>query len=308
MILAAVAAGHIARTPWPLTLGPLTLLVTAALLSLLGYVFKAYGWRQLFPTDERPKALALAAANGGASITALALPGRVDDVVRIAIVRSFRGCPAGVRTICLSLFMLGLIDSVALSPFALTAAMLPGQALGARLGLAFVAAVGFAAGGLILGLPRMARSTMLGRFRLSRWLRPRTVSLQDTLQAWALVSAAWATRVLGLLLLLGAFGVGFSFTLALLFLCTSSAAAALPFGPGGAAMQAGAGAAVLIASGVGVSEAVGVAVAVQTLGMLVGGSIFVVAAAWRTGFRLAPRYRSLRLRALRVRTAGEVQA
>ena len=73
-------------------------------------------------------------------------------------------------------------------------------------------------------------------------------------------------------------------------------------------MQAGAGAAVLIASGVGVSEAVGVAVAVQALGMLVGGSIFVVAAAWRTGFRLAPRYRSLRVRALRVRIAGEVQA
>jgi hypothetical protein len=308
IVLAVVAAWHIARTPWPLTLGPLTLLVAAALLSVLGYVFKAYGWRQLFAAHERPKALALAAANGGASITALALPGRFDDVVRVAIVRSFRGCPACVRTICLSLFMLGLIDSVALAPFALGAAILPGQSLGVRLGLAFVAVVGLAAGALILALPRVARSTRLGRFRLSRWLRPRTASLQDASLAWALVSAAWLTRVLGLLLLLGAFGVGFSFTLALLFLCTSSAAAALPVGPGGAAMQAGAGAAVLIASGVGVSEAVGVAVAVQTLGMLVGGSIFVVAAAWRTGVRLAPRYRSLRVRALRVRIAGEVQA
>ena len=76
----------------------------------------------------------------------------------------------------------------------------------------------------------------------------------------------------------------------------------------GTATQAGAGAAMLIASGVGVSEAVGVTVVVHTLGMLVGGSIFVVAAAWRTGFRLAPRYRSLRVRALRVRVAGEVQA
>jgi uncharacterized membrane protein YbhN (UPF0104 family) len=154
----------------------------------------------------------------------------------------------------------------------------------------------------------VARSKRLGRFRLSRWLCPHMASLQDESQAWALVSANWLTRVLGLLLVLGAFGVGFSFTLALLFLCTSSAAAALPVGPGGAAMQAGAGAAVLIASGVGVSEAVGVAIAVQTLGMLVGGSIFLVAAAWRTGFRLAPRCRSLRVRALRVRIAGEVQA
>ena len=308
MALAVVAAWHIARTPWPLTLGPLTLLVAAALLSVLGYVLKAYGWRQLFVTQERPKALALVAANGGASITALALPGRFDDVVRVAIIRSFRGCPAGVRTICLSLFMLGLIDSVALAPFALAAAILPGQSLGVRVGLAFVAVVGIAAGGLILALPRVARSKRLGRFRLSRWLRPRMVSLQDASQAWALVSAAWLTRVLGLLLVLAAFGVGFSFTLALLFLCTSWAAAALPVGPGGAAMQAGAGAAVLIASGLGVSEAVGVAVAVQTLGMLVGGSIFVVAAAWRTGFRLVPRYRSLRVRALRVRIAREVQA
>jgi Lysylphosphatidylglycerol synthase TM region len=308
VVLALVAAWHVARTPWPLTLGPLTLLVAAALLSLLGYVFKAYGWRRLFATHERPQALALAAANGGASITALALPGRVDDVVRVAIVRSFRGCPAGVRTICLSLFMLGLIDSVALAPFALAAAGLPGQSLGVRLGLVFVALVGIAAGVLILALPRMARSNRLGGFRLRSWLRPRTVSLQDASQAWALVSAAWVTRVLGLLLLLGAFGVGFSFTLALLFLCTSSAAAALPVGPGGAAMQAAAGAAVLIASGVGVSEAVGVAVAVQTLGMLVGGSIFLVAAAWRTGVRLAPRYRSICVRALRARVAGEVRA
>lgn len=308
VVLALVAAWHIARTPWPLTLGPLTLLAAAALLSLLGYVFKAYGWRRLFAPRERPTALALAAANGGASITALALPGRFDDVVRVAIVRGFRGCPAGVRTICLSLCMLGLIDSLALAPFALAAAIVPGQSVALRLGLAFVALVGFAAGGLILTLPRLARSRRLGRFRLSRWLYPRMASVRDASQAWALVSAAWLTRILGLLLVLGAFGVGFSITFALLFLCASSAAAALPGGPGGALVQAGAGAAVLVAAGVGVSEAVGVAVAVQTLGMLVGGSIFVAAAAWRTGFRLAPRYRSLRVRAPRVRVAGEVQA
>ncbi len=308
MVLAVVAAWHVARTPWPLTLGPLTLLGAAALLSLLGYVFKAYGWRRLFATHERPTALALAAANGGASITALALPGRFDDIVRVAIVRRFRSCPADVRSICLSLFMLSLIDSVALAPFALAGASLPGQSLGVRLGLAFVAVVGFTAGGLMLALPRVTRSTRLARFRLSRWLCPRTASLRDASQAWALVSATWVTRVLGLLLVLGAFGVGFSFTLALVFLCTSSAAAALPIGPGGAAMQVGAGAAVLIASGAGVSEAVGVAVAVQTLAMLVGGSIFVYAASSRTAVALAGRYRSVRVRPLRVRVAGEVSS
>ena len=86
-------------------------------------------------------------------------------------------------------------------------------------------------------------------------------------------------------LVLGALGVGYSFTLALLFLCATSAASALPLGPGAIATQAGAGAAVLIASGVGVSDAVGVALAVQAVGMVVGGSILVFAAAWSTGCR-----------------------
>ena len=252
-------------------------------------MFKAYGWRQLFAANERPQPLALAAANGGASITALALPGRFDDVVRIAIVRRFRSCPAGVRPICLSLGMLGLIDSAALAPLAFAAAVLPGPSLGVRLGLVLLAVVGLAAAALVFALPRIARGRQLLRFRIGRWLSPRTTSLGDASVSWALVSACWVARAGGLVVLLGALGVGFSLSLALLYLCASSAAAALPIGPGGTATQASAGAAVLIASGVGTPEAVGVAVAVQLVGILVGGSIFLSAAAWRTGLRLAPR-------------------
>jgi hypothetical protein len=292
LAVAVVAARHFAETPWPLSRGHPGLLVAAGALSLLGYAFKAYGWQQLFAPHERPQPLALAAANGGASITALALPGRFDDIVRIAIVRRFRGCPAGVRALCLSIFMLGLIDSAALAPLALAAAVLPGHSVGVRLGLVLLAGVGFAAAALVLALPRMATSRRLLRFRLGRWLRPRTTSLREASLAWALVSACWLTRAAGLLLLLGALGVGFSLTLALLFLCATSAAAALPVGPGGTATQATAGAAVLIASGAGVSEAVSVAVAVQALGILVGGSIFLLATLWRTGVRLAPRFRA----------------
>jgi lysylphosphatidylglycerol synthase-like protein len=288
LAIASLAARHFAETPWPLSRGHPGLLVAAGVLSLLGYGFKAFGWRLLFATHERPQPLALAAANGGASITALALPGRFDDIVRIAIVRRFRGCPAGVRALCLSLCMLGLIDSAALAPLAFAAAVLPGQSVGARVALALLAGVGVGAAALVLAMPRIAGSRRLLRFRLGRWLRPRTTSLRDASQAWALVSACWVTRALGLVLLLGALGVGYSLTLALLFLCATSAAAALPVGPGGTATQAGAGAAVLIASGVGVSEAVGIAVAVQAVGILAGGSIFVVATAWRTGLRLAP--------------------
>jgi uncharacterized membrane protein YbhN (UPF0104 family) len=273
-------------------LGQPLLLIAAGALSLLGYALKAYGWERLFARHERPRPLALAAAMGGASVTAIVLPGRLDDVVRIAIVRRFRDCPAGVRALCLSLAMLGLIDTVALAPLALTAAVLPGQPIALRVGLALLGCAGVAAAAVVLAAPRVAKNGSLLRFRLGRWLHPRTTTSRDAVAAWGFVSACWLTRVLGLVVLFGALGVGFSFTLALLFLCASSAAAALPLGPGGTATQAGAGAAVLIASGVGVSEAAGLAVASHVLAILVGGSIFVGASAWRTGLRLAPRYRA----------------
>jgi hypothetical protein len=307
LALVAVAVRHLAETPWPLSRATPGLLAAAAVLSVLGCAFKAYGWRQLVATHERPQALALAAANGGASITALALPGRFDDVVRIAIVRRFGTCPAGVRTLCLSLFMLGLIDSAALAPLALVASVLPGHSIGERLGLALIATVGLAAAAVVLALPRLAASSRLLRFRVGRWLHPRTTPLREASQAWALVSAYWLTRAIGLFLLLGAFGLGFSLTLALFFLCATSAAAALPIGPGGTATQVGAGTTVLIASGVGVSEAVGIAVAVQVVGILVGGSIFLFAAAWRTGLRMAPQYQPVPVPVVRVGIPGEVR-
>jgi Lysylphosphatidylglycerol synthase TM region len=291
LALVAVAARQLAAIPWPdLRVNP-GLLAAAGGLSLLGYAFKAFGWERLFAAHERPQPLALAAAMGGASVTALALPGRFDDVVRIAIVRRFHGCPAGVRALCLSLFMLGLVDAAALAPLALIAAVLPGHSLALRLGLVFLVCVGVAAAILIVALPRLTASGPIDRFRLGRWIRPRTASLRDAFAAWALVSACWLTRALGLCVLFGALGLGFSLALALLFLCASSAAAALPIGPGGTATQAGAGAAVLIASGVGVTEALGAAVASQVVGILVGGSIFLAATAWRISVRLAPLYR-----------------
>jgi Lysylphosphatidylglycerol synthase TM region len=291
--LVAVAARQYAPAPWPsLPVSP-GLLAAAGGLSLLGYTFKAYGWKRLFAANERPQPLALAAALGGASVTSLALPGRFDDVVRIAIVRRFRDCPAGVRALCLSLFMLGLVDAVALVPLAIVAAVLSGDSLALRLGLVFVVGVGLAAGAVIVALPRLTASSTVVRFRLGRWVRPRTASLREAFEAWALVSACWLTRALGLCILFAALGLGFSLALALLFLCASSAAAALPIGPGGTATQAGAGAAALIASGVGVGEAAGAAVASQVLGILVGASIFLFAAAWRSGVRLTPPYRAV---------------
>ena len=286
--LTVLAARHFATTSWPLANGNPAVLVAAGLLLLLAQAFKAYGWGQLFAPGERPRILTLAAGNGGAALIGVVLPGRFDDAMRVAVVRRFPGCPASVRALCLSLVMLGLIDSVALAPLALAAALFPGAGTGMRAALAVVAGAGVASAALILALPRLAASQRALRFRLGRWLGPRTTSRRAASQAWAFVSACWLVRAVALFLLLGTLGVGFSFPLALLFLCAGAAAAALPVGPAGAATQVGASGAALIASGVGASQALLVAVSVGALGVLSGGAILLFAVAWRTGLSLVP--------------------
>lgn len=283
---AGLAAREFAGAPWPLTHGQPGLLAAVGALFLVGAAFKACGWRQLFAAHERPRPVALAVANGGASVMGLVLPGRFDDVIRVALVRRSSACPAGVRAICLSLFMLGLIDAVAVAPLAAVAAGVLGGASSVRAGLAFVALAGIGASVLVVALPRLARRRQLLRFRLGRWLSPRATSVRTALRAWALVSVAWVVRAVALFLLLGTIGIGFSLPLALLFLCATAAGAVLPVGPAGAATQAGAGAAVLVAAGVGASQAVAAAVAAQALGVLAGGSIVLLAAAWRVAVGL----------------------
>jgi hypothetical protein len=287
-VLGLLVARHFATTSWPLSRGDPGLLVAAGLLLLSAHALKAYGWGRLFASDERPKALALAAGNGGAALIGVVLPGRFDDAMRVAVVRRHRPCPAGVRTLCLSLVMLGLIDSVALAPLALVAAVTAGAGNGVRAGLAVVAAAGVASAALIVFLPRCVGCRQSLRFRLGRWLSARTTSLRRALQAWALVSTCWLVRAGALFLLLGALGIGYSFPLALLFLCAGAAAAALPIGPAGAATQIGGGAAALLASGVGASQALGVAVSVSALGVLSGAAIFVFAVATRSAVSLLP--------------------
>lgn len=283
-----LAGRHFAETSWPFSQANPGLLVAAGVLTLFAYGFKARGWQRLFAPAERPHSLALAAANGGASVGGVALPGRFDDAIRIAIVRRSPGCPAGIRSLCLSLVMLGLIDSAALAPLAFAGAVLPGASMILRAGLAVVAVAGLAAALVILALPRLAVSSHVVRFRLARWLSPRTTSLSDAARSWGLVSVCWLVRAVALFLLLGALGVGFSFPLALLVLCAGAAAAALPVGPAGAATQAGAGTAVLIASGIGPSQALGVAVSIQAMGVLMGGLILLFAALCRVHLRLSP--------------------
>ena len=281
--LALLAVRHFQTTSWPLTDGRPSLLIAAGVLLLLAQALKAFGWGRLFAPAERPTPLALAAGNGGAAVIGLILPGRFDDATRVAVVRRYPGCPAGIRVLCLSLVMLGLIDAVALVPLALAAVAFPTAGVGMRIGLGLVAVAGIAAAALILALPRLAGSERSLRFRVGRWLSPRTTSRRRAFEAWALVSACWLVRAFAVLLVIGTLGIGFSFPLALLLLNAGAAAAALPIGPAGAATQVGGGTAALIAAGVGTSAALNVTVSVAALGVFSGAAILVTALVWRVG-------------------------
>jgi uncharacterized membrane protein YbhN (UPF0104 family) len=274
------AVRHFLNTSWPLTSGQPRALVAVGVLLLVAQGFKAYGWSRLFTVAERPQTLALAAGNGGAAVIGVVLPGRFDDAMRVAVVRRYPGCPAGVRALCLSLVMLGLIDNVAIAPLAVIASVFA-AGVGVRAGLAVVAVGGIAAAALILAWPRLSGSRRVLRFRLGRWLGSRVTSRRRVAEAWALVSACWLVRGVAFFLLLGTLGLGYSFPLALLLLCAGAAAAALPIGPAGAATQAGAGAAALAATGVSLAHALAASVALGTLGVLSGTSVFLGAVLWR---------------------------
>ena len=87
VVLAFLAAKHFATSPWPLSGGEPGVLVAICLLLLLAQGFKAWGWGRLFAANERPRALALAAGNGGAALTGVVLPGRFTrrEVHRLSV-------------------------------------------------------------------------------------------------------------------------------------------------------------------------------------------------------------------------------
>jgi hypothetical protein len=282
--MTAFAAWRFSSTGWPLNGSP-WLMVGAGLLFLVAYPVKAWGWRRLFAADERPKTSALAAAGGAASVTGVALPGRFDDVVRVAVVRRYPDCPAGVRALAFSLFALGLIDAVALVPLSATSAALT-HSTGVRIALALVAAAGIAAAVVMFVLPRVMACGRLIRFRLARWLHARAPSAREVARATVLVHASWLVRVVGVLLLLGGLGLGLSLPLAMLFLCAGAASAALPVGPAGAATQAGGGAVILVASGVAANVAIDFALATQALAVMAGAAVVVSTLVWHGSRRL----------------------
>jgi len=282
---AALTGLHFAHNGWPLRSANPTLVVAAGALFVAAFAFKAWGWQRLFPAGQRPEALTLAAAGGAASVGGVALPGRFDEAIRIAVVRKLPGKRVGIGALALTLIVVGLLDSAALTPMASVAAAASERG-GVRAGFALVAAAGLAAAALVLFLPRLAQMGWVPRFKLGRWLQEHCACRRTASQAWFLISVSWALRGLAVFVLLQALSVGASFPLALAFLCASAASAALPIAPAGAATQAGAGAAILIVSGIPKADALAFSVAAQGMVILSGAAVVAVAGAWHLALRL----------------------
>jgi hypothetical protein len=288
LVLLAVAffsVRHFVGGGWPIHHADPVLVSGAALLFLAAYAFKAWGWQRLFHASERPTADALAFAGGAACVGGIALPGRLDDAIRIAIVKRYPGTKTGIGALGLSLIILGMLDNAALTPLASVAAA-GSSHWTARAGFAVVAVAGVAAAAIVAFLPRIARLRFVTRRRFGRWLAEHTQCTKEAWAAWLLISVSWSLRGLAVFLLLNALSMPGSYVLALAFLVASAASAALPIAPAGAATQAGAGAAILALSGVGTANAVAFSVAAQALVIVTGAAVMLLIASWQLAIRV----------------------
>jgi Lysylphosphatidylglycerol synthase TM region len=289
ILLALVAAGFAARhfvsTGWPLRQANLWLVGLSVAIFFASYAAKAWGWQHLFRADQRPAVLTLAAAGGAAAVGGIALPGRFDEVLRVGVVRRCRRRRASFGAVALSLFVLGLLDSVALMPFASASAVLGGVGGWLRAGLIVVAVAGLGSAGVVLALPRLTRFRPLARLRLAE----HATTPRQAGKAWVGVAASWTLRTMAVFVLLAALGLGTDFSLALAFVCGSAASAVLPVAPAGAATQVGAGAAILSAAGVHTEQAVAFGLAAQGLAIGVGAMFVLALGAWHAQGQLASR-------------------
>jgi uncharacterized membrane protein YbhN (UPF0104 family) len=288
LAVAFVSVRHFVHSGWPLRHADPWLLAGSALLLVLAYLPKALGWQRLFRASERPAAGALAFAGGAACVGGVALPGRFDDALRIAIVKRYPGTRTGLGALGISLIVLGMLDNAALTPLASVAAA-DAHSWTVRAGFAVVAAAGVGAAAVVAFLPRLTAMRRVLRYRVGRWLAQHAHCTKEAWTAWVLVSVSWALRGTSVFLLLNALSLHGTFPLALAFLCASAASAALPIAPAGAATQAGAGAAILALSGVGTAQAIAFAVAAQALVIVCGAAVILLIAAWHVAIRVGPR-------------------
>jgi len=280
LAVSALVVRHFAHSGWPIRHANLWLVALAGVAMLAAFAAKAWGWQYLFRSGQRPAVLTLAAAGGAASVGGIALPGRCDEVIRVAVVRRCRRHRASIGAVALSLFVLGLLDSAAMTPLASVALGIADLGGWLEAGFVVVAVAGVLAAAVVLALPRIARLRALGRFRLGRFVDENATAPREAIRAWAGVAVSWVLRAVAIFVLLDALGFGTDFAAALAFVCAASASAVLPIAPAGAAVQAGAGAAILIAHGVHTEDAVAFGIAAQGLLMAAGAAFVLALAAW----------------------------
>jgi uncharacterized membrane protein YbhN (UPF0104 family) len=286
VVVAGLVVRHFMNSGWPLHHANFWLVALAGIVTLGGYLTKAWGWQRLFHHEARPAVLTLAAAGGAASVGGIALPGRFDEVLHFAVVRRCRRSRVSFGAVALSLFVLGLLDSAALSPLAGIAIGLAHIGGWLHAGLIVVTVAGVLSAALVFALPRLTKFRGVTRFRLGRWVGANSTSPRETAWAWAAIAVSWALRTVAVFVLLAALGLGTDFALALAFVCAASASSVLPIAPAGAAMQAGAGAAILVASGIHSEEAIAFGIAAQALVIAVGAGFVMALGAWHAQGRL----------------------
>lgn len=251
---------------WSLRRASPPLTAAAAAFFLATFALRALAWQRLFRPYERPRSLALVTSNASAAVAAIALPSRIDDAIAIAVLRKIGRRSPSVGTLALSLFLLGLLDMAALTPFAAYAAAFVDASYAVRVPMIVLACVGVGAALLTAALPSIRGSGRIVRYRLGRWLAAHApASYREAVWASLLVAASWVTRAAGLYVLLDAVGMRTSFAVATAYVVAAAGAAALPVGPAGAATQAGVGAAVLTGAGFDAESAIAIAVATQAL-------------------------------------------
>ena len=295
-----LVARHLTDASWPLDGARVSLVFLAGALYLASFGFRAFGWRQLFPSRERPDGARCLASCGAAAASGVVLPFRLDYVVKIFTLRRLGGVTLGLKTIGVSIVALGMVDAVAMLPLAAYALVVSGPVLRAPM----VVVVLFCTGCLvILGLgQRVSRLPLVGRsdrlHALYRRVAGRTRFSRPTLVAGLLLLGCWTSRALGSTFLLSALGVRFSPTLALVVVCVSAATAILPITAGGAVAGMGTTAGVLFALGVSKNVALNFSLA---SGLLLTSAALTAAALGLAGSLLL----TLRARrALRTRDLG----
>lgn len=301
IVATVLLARHLTSTSWPLQHAELWLVLVGAVAYLASFGFRALGWRRMFPParglPDRSRCLA---ACGAAAASGVVLPFRLDYLVKVSVLRRLRGDTLGLDTIVVSIVALGILDSVAMLPLAVSALATSGPVFRAPLTVVVLFCVGCLA--VLVAGPRLARLPLIRRSRRATAVCERVgesaVVNRSTILAGMSLLACWTSRAFGSACLILALGGGFSPTLALVILCMAGATSILPITAGGAVVGMGATAGVLFALGAPKDVAINFPLASGLLLTIAALAAAVVGVAWSLAWSLRAR--------LELRLAGTI--